>query len=71
MTFKYHEYGKERMLFENLNLEIPSGKIVAIVGPSGCGKTTILNLITRLYKPNSGSILIDGEDLNNFERNWV
>lgn len=52
MTFKYEEYGEERKLFDNLNIEIPKGKITAIVGPSGCGKTTILNLITRLYKPN-------------------
>jgi ABC-type multidrug transport system fused ATPase/permease subunit len=43
--------------------------MVAIVGSSGSGKTTIVNLIARLYRPNSGRILIDGENLNNLSVN--
>ncbi|KRX08206.1 P-loop containing nucleoside triphosphate hydrolase [Pseudocohnilembus persalinus] len=71
VTFKYDEYGQERSLFQHFNLTIPKGKIIAIVGPSGCGKTSLLNLITRLYKPQEGEILIDGENLNSLDKDWV
>jgi osmoprotectant transport system ATP-binding protein len=45
---------------DHLDLEIPTGQIVALVGPSGCGKTTTLKMINRLIEPTSGSIEIDG-----------
>jgi len=59
LTFKYSEYGEDRNLFLNLNLNIEKGKIIAIIGSSGSGKTSLLNLITRLYKPDGGQVLID------------
>ena len=59
LTFKYSEYGEDRNLFLNLNLNIEKGKIIAIIGSSGSGKTSLLNLITRLYKPDGGHVLID------------
>ena len=59
LTFKYSEYGEDRNLFLNLNLNIEKGKIIAITGSSGSGKTSLLNLITRLYKPDGGHVLID------------
>ena len=46
----------------NLTLEIPSGQTCVLIGPSGCGKTTTLRMINRLIDPDSGRILIDGED---------
>lgn len=50
-----------RMIFENLNLQIKQGSIVAIMGPSGTGKTTLLNLITGQLKPCSGEVFVFGE----------
>jgi ABC-type multidrug transport system fused ATPase/permease subunit len=62
LSFSYTADGPH--ILENLNLVVPRGQMVAIVGPSGGGKSTIINLITRLYRPSSGNILIDGHDLN-------
>ena len=47
---------------ENLNLEINEGEIVALIGPNGAGKTTVFNLLTKVYHPTRGSILMDGRD---------
>lgn len=52
-------------VFENLNLRIEGGQRVGLVGYSGSGKSTLLNLILRLYDPQQGSILIDGQDIRN------
>ncbi len=48
-------------LFEGLNLEIPSGEVSVLLGPSGCGKTTLLNMLSGLQVPDSGSIEGVGE----------
>lgn len=50
-------------VFEHLNLRIEGGQRVGLVGYSGSGKSTLLNLILRLYEPQQGSILIDGQDI--------
>lgn len=55
-------YNKDKELIKNLNLNVKSGQIVAVVGPTGCGKTTIINLLMRFYDADSGRILIDGID---------
>jgi iron complex transport system ATP-binding protein len=57
-------YGKLNIV-EGLDLNIPKGKITTIIGANGCGKSTILKTIARILKPQSGSIYIDGKDLNN------
>ena len=49
-------------LFQGLDLDIPAGRITAVVGPSGSGKTTLLNLIDRLYPLAGGRILVGGRD---------
>ena len=48
---------------KNLNLEIPANQVTAFIGPSGCGKTTTLNLLGGFIQPDSGHILLEGEDI--------
>jgi NitT/TauT family transport system ATP-binding protein len=55
-----HSYGEIDVL-RNIDLEIPSGRIVCIVGPSGCGKSTLLRLIGGLERPSSGRVVQVGE----------
>ena len=47
----------------DVSLALEQGEIVGLIGPNGAGKTTLFNLITRLYRPNSGRIVFDGKDL--------
>ena len=61
-------YDKTKKLLENVNLNITSGKKIAIVGPTGCGKTTLINLLMRFYDTDSGSILVDGIDIKDLTR---
>jgi ATP-binding cassette subfamily B protein len=60
--------GTEKFALRDLNLAIPSGKIVAIVGPNGSGKSTILKLLCRFYDPESGIVELDGIPLSEFSR---
>jgi osmoprotectant transport system ATP-binding protein len=48
---------------DHLTVELPTGKLTALVGPSGCGKTTSLRMINRMVNPTSGRVLIDGQDV--------
>jgi len=56
------------MVIDNLTLDIPKGKTLALVGPSGGGKTTICNLIPRFYEISAGSITVDGYDIRALTR---
>ncbi|MFZ2781780.1 MAG: branched-chain amino acid ABC transporter ATP-binding protein/permease [Rectinemataceae bacterium] len=47
-----------------MDLDVPRGRITALIGPNGAGKTTVFNLITGIYKPQSGRILFKGEDIS-------
>ncbi|AGA64995.1 Lipid A export ATP-binding/permease protein MsbA [Liberibacter crescens BT-1] len=58
-------YTKDYPILSNINLCFDSGKMTALVGPSGGGKSTIINLLMRLYDPDSGFIEIDGVDIRN------
>jgi phospholipid/cholesterol/gamma-HCH transport system ATP-binding protein len=58
----------ERYIFHKVNLEIPRGKIVAIMGPSGSGKTTLLRLISAQLTPEHGTILVDGVNIHKLHR---
>ena len=64
VTFAYP--GTTRRVLDNLDLQIEPGQRVALVGENGQGKTTLVKLITRLYDPTSGRILLDGEDLRDY-----
>jgi len=56
-------YRKEHAVLNDIDVEIPSGKMLALVGRSGSGKSTFVNLLLRSFDPQSGSIKIDGHDL--------
>jgi ATP-binding cassette subfamily B protein len=57
-------YAPDKPLLEGISLEITPGSFTAIVGPSGVGKTTVLNLLLRLYDPDTGEVLVDGMPLS-------
>ena len=60
-------YGEDPVL-RDVSLDIPIGKVVALVGPSGAGKSTFASLIPRFYDPREGAITIDGTDLRQFDK---
>ncbi|MBQ2943280.1 MAG: ABC transporter ATP-binding protein [Ruminococcus sp.] len=54
-------YKRGKNVLDNMNLEIPEGKIIGLLGPNGCGKSTLIKLIAGLLVPNKGEILVDGK----------
>ena len=64
-------YKKNNLIFNNLNLTIPSNKITGILGQSGSGKTTISKLILKLYTPLDGDIFIDNNNLKKLDTEYV
>jgi ATP-binding cassette subfamily B protein len=62
LSFTYP--GSDRSTLKHINIELKSGKTIAIVGKTGSGKTTIANLLLRLFKVERGKIFIDGMDIN-------
>ena len=70
VSFSYtsHER-KDEYVLKNLNLVFSKGSVCALVGNSGCGKSTIINLLYRLWDVDSGSILIDGNNIKNVNLN--
>jgi phospholipid/cholesterol/gamma-HCH transport system ATP-binding protein len=57
-----HRFGEQQVL-DGVNLGCPRGKVTTIVGPSGCGKTVFLKHLALLLRPDSGQIIIDGDDV--------
>lgn len=69
---EFHDVGfrypnSDRWVVRGLNLHIGAGERVALVGENGAGKTTIVKLLTRLYDPEEGRVLLDGTDLRDFD----
>lgn len=68
----FEHAGRDGTILDGINLTIRKGEVTALSGPSGSGKTTIVNLLLRLYEPDRGRILVDGQDLNRLTReSWL
>ena len=63
MSFYYEN--SDQSSLKNISIEIPRGKVLALVGSSGAGKTTFADLIPRFYEVSEGKITIDGKDIRN------
>jgi ATP-binding cassette subfamily B protein len=69
VSFRYPGQAKEdKWVLRNVDLFIPRGQSVALVGQNGAGKTTLVKLVTRLYEPTEGRVLLDGKDLRAWDR---
>jgi ATP-binding cassette subfamily B protein len=61
-------YTPDRIIIHDFSAKVSKGQKIAIVGPTGAGKTTMVKLLMRFYDINSGQILIDGHNVNDFDR---
>jgi ATP-binding cassette subfamily B protein len=59
--------GTTRTVLDDVSLDVPAGSVVALVGENGAGKTTLVKLLTKMYEPTSGTILVDGQPLSTIE----
>ena len=73
VSFRYPNTGTgHKDALRDINLSIPKGSMIGLIGPSGAGKSTIVSLLTGLYTPSSGKILIDGQNLDDSLRaGWM
>lgn len=61
-------YNEDKIIINDFSAKIKEGQKIAIVGPTGAGKTTIVKLLMRFYDVNSGAILVDGNNIKDFQR---
>jgi ATP-binding cassette subfamily B protein len=64
LSFQY--WNRDQPSLNDINLELPAGAVVALVGENGAGKSTLVKMLTGLYRPSAGRILVDGTDLAQF-----
>ena len=57
-------------VLECINLGIGQTEIAGLIGPNGAGKTTVFNLLTKVYQPTTGSILLNGQDIQSMDTAW-
>ena len=65
VSFRFKKHGPLQL--KNINIDFSAGTFIAVVGGSGAGKSTLTKLISRLYEPEAGRILIDGYDISKVE----
>ena len=65
VSFKYP--ASDGLILDDVSFTIPAGRKVAIVGENGAGKTTLVKLVSRLYDPTQGGVLLDGRDLKDYD----
>ena len=65
VTFSYTGVGEN---LSRLSFALEHGQVLGILGPTGCGKSTIISLLMRLYDPNEGQVLIDGQDVRTMDK---
>ncbi len=65
VSFRYYKNSEDKAL-DSISLHIDAGETVGIIGSTGCGKTTLVSLISRLYDPDEGSVLIDGVNVRDY-----
>ena len=63
LSFRVDNDGQDKEIIQNINLEIPAGKLFVITGPNGGGKSTLAKLIAGIENPTSGKIIFNGEDI--------
>ncbi len=70
VTFDHVKFGysPDKILMQDMSIDVKPGETVAIVGPTGAGKTTMINLLMRFYELNGGTIKVDGIDITDFTR---
>lgn len=67
-----YSYSDNRLVLDRVNMVIPRGKVTAIVGESGSGKSTLVNIMSGMYVPDSGNILVDGVDYREYSQSsWL
>jgi len=64
-------YKPDAPVIDDVNFHAPTGSVIALVGPTGAGKTTIVNLVTRFYDVDAGSIVLDGRPLEEYTRSTL
>ena len=68
VSFQYEE---NKPVLSNLTFNVKSGQTIALIGPTGSGKSSLVHLLPRLYEYSSGSIKIDGIELNTIDKSWI
>nr|XP_033472492.1 antigen peptide transporter 2-like [Epinephelus lanceolatus] len=74
VTFTYPSASEDKPAqpaLKSVSLELQPGKMTALVGPSGSGKTSCVSLLKRLYEPQDGEILLDGEPLHHYKHKYL
>ena len=70
VSFKYEENENSRVL-NNISFKVKAGEKIALLGPTGAGKTTIISLLMRFFESDTGSILIDGNEIKNYSKEYL